>query len=281
MISVIDQVASGGALRLVWQPLPGATSFRLTRALTQDALVTADDGDVVYEGPLLFALDGPGLVNGTPLWYRVWYMVNGAWVASDPVTQTPVATFADYSVDPQSLVRDRLSAGFQELVRRTQVGDPTPGALLNPESGSIPVLFGSPAFDNVSFPLVTLHMADDADSVRAIGEVLAPDTQQGAGNEQYEGWLSSVQLTMVGWSQNFDERRALRQAIKSIVIANLPVFDAAGMLQVSLRLSDQDDLTSYPAPMYMAMGTLTCLAPSVVGLARPRIEQVDVSMTGV
>lgn len=274
MISIIGQVPSGGALRLVMQPQDGASAIRVTRGATQAELVDENAGTKVYEDTALSFLDGPGLVNGQTYWYRAFYRVGSSWLPSTPVSQTPVAAFADYSTDPMAMLRDAMSSGFVELVRRFTAGDATPGPKLNPKSGTIGVLFGTPAFDGVEFPVVTMHMVEEADSERFLGELPFEDSA----GESAEGWLSSYQISICAWSQNYDERHALRQAIKAIVIGNLPVFDAAGLINVSLRLSDQDDLQSYPAPMYQVLGTFTCKAPSVVGESLSVVESVSTSV---
>lgn len=275
MIGTIDQVPAGGALQIVMQPRTGSTSIRLTRALTSEELVDQNSGTLVYEGRYPAVLDAAGIVDGTTYWYRPWYRVGSAWYGAVARSATPVATFAEADVDPMGLLRTRLMLGFAELVDRTSARSDRRGPKLSPASGVVPVLLGTPVYDNVSFPLVTLHTTDDgSEGMRAIGEVVALDEA----GLQSEGWLSSVQITITGWSTNYDERHELRRAIKDIVIANLAVFDAGGLTKVSLRLSDRDDVESYPAPMYAVDGTFTCLAPSVVSEDRPVIADVIVNV---
>lgn len=280
MIAVIDQVPSGNALRLVLQPRGGATLFRVTRGASELALDGPDAGAVVYEGGELSFLDTAGLVNGTEVWYRAFYMVAGEWRGTPAVSQTPRATFADYSADPVALVRDRLALGLAEIVRRTLAGDPIPGVVLSPKTGSVPVLVGTPLFEGVSFPLLTLHLVDDADQVRGIGEGGPHDAFAEDSVEQYEGWYSRVQISITGWSKHPTERKELRKAIKSLVIANLPVLDAGGLAQVSFRATEHDEMSAYPEPVYQVLGTLTCLAPSFVGVTHPRVADVSVVVEG-
>jgi hypothetical protein len=280
MIAVIDQVPSGNALRLVLQARGGATLFRVTRGATELELEGPDAGAIVYEGSELSFLDTAGLVNGQEVWYRAFYMADGAWRGTPAVSQTPRATFADYSADPLSLVRDRLVLGLAEIVRRTAAGDPLPGAALAPRSGSIPVLVGTPLYEGVNFPLVVMHLVDDTDQVRGIGEGGPQDAFGEDTAEQYEGWYSRVQLSIVGWSKHPSERKELRKALKALVIANLPVFDAAGLAQVSFRASESDDTSSYPEPLYQVLGTFTCLAPSFVGVTHARVADVSVIAEG-
>lgn len=267
MIAVIDQVSCGGALSIVLQPMDGATLYRVTRGASADVLVDENAG-LLYEGTALAFLDGPGLVNGTPLWYRAFYLVGGAWVATPAVTQTPVASFADYSVDVLGCLKDRIADGLAQYVAR---------GVLKPKRGSIPCLVGTPELDQVGFPVVIFHVDKDGSGARALGERMAIDET----GEEFEGWLSDWSISFAALSMNYDERKALRQAIKAIVIANLRIFDAAGIVTPALTLSDRDDVESMSAPLYSVAGTFTCQAMSLVGEDRPVVVDVEVNATAI
>lgn len=279
MIAIIDQVPAGNALQIVLQPRGGASRLRVTRGATEAELVDAGAGTVVYEGSELSFMDTAGLVNGTEVWYRAFYWVDGAWRGTPAFAQTPRASFRDYSADPVALVRDRLALGLAEYVRRHRADmvagvDASTG--LCPKTGSIPVLIGTPLYEGISFPCVVLHLTNDSDAVRGIGEHGPADEVLASGEwEQSEGWLSSVTMTVVGYSKNPAERKELRKALKALVIANLAVFNEAGMTQVSFSIGDQDDMTSYSEPMYHAYGTLKCMAPSFVAATHRRIGSIQ------
>ncbi len=266
MIAIIDQVVCGGALQLVLQPPDGAKLYRITRGDSEGELVDENAGTIIYEDTYPAFMDGPGLVNGQTYWYRAFYLIGPSWVASPANSQRPVVNFTDYSADPMGLLRDCLSTGLKEYVRRR---------ILNPASGSIAVLFGMPEVDNANFPLVILHMARDADEKRALGEVI----KDPATGLEFEGWMSSVTINITVGSENYDERVAMRKAIKAIVIANLAIFQAAGIVTPSLSLSDQDDTTTYSAAIYSVQATFTCLAPSFIGETREVIDDVEVQLT--
>ena len=48
------------------------------------------------------------------------------------------------------------------------------------------------------------------------------------------------------------------------MIANLPVFDEHGLLNVSFSQQDTEDFTAYSAPVYQVMTTITCKTPILV-----------------
>lgn len=87
----------------------------------------------------------------------------------------------------------------------------------------------------------------------------------------HEGWLSSVQIQIVGWSLNADERIELRKAIGRIIKANLSLFDHEGMIQIEVSQQDVEDFTSFSAPVYQSMASFSCLAPSHISIADPLI----------
>jgi len=84
-----------------------------------------------------------------------------------------------------------------------------------------------------------------------------------------------VRVTVVGWSLNSDQRIELRKAIRRLIIGNLDVFDGFGWAEVSLSLQDIDAINGeYPAQLYQAVGTFSCVAPVRVGGPVAAISQV-------
>jgi hypothetical protein len=125
-----------------------------------------------------------------------------------------------------------------------------------------------PVFEETNWPVITVHVASDGSGERAIGDLIFPDAFDpvaGLWNES-QGWLARVQLTVVGWSKNPDERIALRKALRKIVIGNLEVFDSVGMIAIDFSQSDVDELSAYPAPVYQSMCSFSCEAPAGVAV---------------
>lgn len=273
MIAMLQPLSVGNAIRVILDPPDGSLRWRILRKVSDTFTGESDPGALlVYEGDENSALDTAALQNGTPYFYRAYYWNGTVWTGSTSATATPNATYEDSSTDVLTVVRDRLSAGLQVEVSR--------GSLI-PPSGGISVLTAPPVFQETRWPVVTVHLLNDAPAERGLGELLVPDTLDSTGlwNES-EGWLARVQLAVIGWSQNPDERIALRQALRRLVVANLPVFDAAGMIEIEFSQQDVDAVSGeYPAPVYQTAGTFTCMAPVIVGDQVGKISDVQVTGT--
>jgi hypothetical protein len=258
MISLLNPLPSGNAVRILLNPPSTAVSWQLVRNET-GVFVDQDDG-VVYTGNEKAIVDIAAMANGTKVYYQPWYFDGTAWDGTSAVKSvTPSASFVDRSVDPFSIVRDRLDAGLNALVAR--------GDLTHPR-GIIPVLTSYPQVADPNFPLVTVHLDSDSAEVRALGECPMPDELLPDGWDMYEGYLSSVHLEILGWTLNGDARKTLRKAIKAVLIANLEVFDAQGLYHIDLRFSDMEDFQTYQSPIYYTQATIRCLAPSAVSSNR-------------
>lgn len=270
MISLIEKLPAGNALRVHLSPLAGATKWRLLRSTAADIPVfNAPGALVVHEGSDEAVLDAQALANGVTYFYRPFYLVGGTWHAEAARSAVAEATFTDETPNEYlGLVCERLDLGLASLIERGR---------LKPPAGRIAVLTASPEFEGTDFPVVTAHLASDLSAERGIGEHLADDEPDGIGGvEEFEGWLARHQLTVISWCMNADTRAAMRRAVRSVVLANLAVFDAAGMVQIDVSLSDQDDMTSYPAPVYQSVCTLSFLAPELVGSTVRAITDVTV-----
>lgn len=222
----------------------------------------------VHHGTDKAIVDYAGLANGVTYHYAVFYFDGAAWVSGNATSALCAATFGDIAVDAQMLVRDRIEQVLRVLVVRN--------ALQPAKNGGIPVFLAPPGYDDVPFPVVTVSVQQDAPAERALGEYLRHDRVVENHWESSEGWLSRVVLGITGWTQNANERAMLRKAVKAAVITNLPVFDQAGLMQVEFEQRDQEDFTSFPAPMYQTVGTFSCLAPSLVVGDIPTIADVSV-----
>lgn len=268
---MVQPLHVGNALRLFIQPTAGAVRWRVLR---KGADTFVDENDpaafVAYEGNELVVVDNSFLVNEQMAFYRPYYTVNGTtWTAGPTASGTPVASYEEHSTDVLGLVRDRLETGLKvECDRGT----------FTPELGYIQVYTAPPSMEqDLRFPLVTISMETEDPAERGIGEVISGDEFDSIGFEwdESEGWLARVQLSIVGWSLNSDERIELRNAIRRLVIANLPVFADKGMDQVSLSLSDVDAVSGeYNAAMYQVIGNFSCIAPVRVSGKTPAIREV-------
>jgi hypothetical protein len=273
MITQAVPLAVGNAVQIVvslpataihWRVLRNATgAFPSYNDLASTLVHDANTGD-----PLQF-IDASNLVNGQLTYYQSFQWDGAAWSTDGPaLSATPATTYLDESADAQSIVRDRVAVGIAAEIAR--------GAL-NPVAGSIAVLLAPPTFEDTRWPVISVHMQSESPAQRALGEAIAND-EIDTFTEQYddhEGWLAKTQLQVIGWSLNADERVALRKAIRRIIVANLPVFDADLLLQVEFSQSDIEDFSTYSAPVYETVGTFSCLTPITVNVPGPAITDVE------
>ena len=278
MISIVQPLHVGNALRLFIEPPAGAVRWRILRK-GSDSFVDHDDQGalVAYEGDDKVVIDSAHLQNEVMAFYRPFYTSDGTtWAAGPTASGTPRAIYREHTADVQSLVRDRLEAGLKVEVER--------GNLVN-ELGYVQVYTAPPSLErDPRFPLVTITLDGDNAEIRGVGEDISGDEFDAVGFDwlESEGWLANVSLSIVGWSLNPDERLELRKAIRRVIIGNLPVFASAGMDQVNLTMTDNDAVSGeYAAPLYQVMATLSCVAPVRVGGEVPAVSAVESTITGV
>lgn len=272
MIAMIMPLAVGNALRVFLEPPAVATKWRLLRKAA-DTFTGPDDASafLAYEGTDRIIVDAANLQNGAPQFYRAYYWDGVSWLASASAVGTANSTYEDCSTDVLETVRDRLTVGLIEEVRRKTV---------QPNAGLIRVLTAPPVYEDTRWPMVSVHLMSEQPSVRAVGELVESDVFDTDEWNEHEGWLAHVQLAIVGWHQNPDERIAMRKALRRIIVGNLPVFDAKGMLQIEFSQQDVDAVSGeYPAPVYQAACTLTCLAPVVVRSKAGVVTDVESSIS--
>lgn len=271
MILMIQQLAAGNALRVVLTPPVGASALRLLR---KDADTFVDENDptalIVSDELAKAVTDYSGLINGETVWYKPYYLIGTSWIGDASVSAVPGASFEDLGVDVQQLVRDRLEVGFKVFVDR--------GDLIH-DRNFIPVMKASPQAEAVILPVVTVHMDNSGNEVRAIGELIAPDTFNTEDSiwESFDGMIDRVSLLIVCWSLNSDERVTMRKALRAILNANLEVFDAAGLIMPQWAMSDIEDYETYSAPMYQTVCQFSCLAPAAIKSIADPIADVTVA----
>lgn len=264
----------GNAIRIFIAPPETAERWRVMRRM-DDCFQGENDPDAVciYDGcdDRIF-LDANFLTNGKTYFYRLFCKTGDVWGANDTKSAVPACTFVCGGEEPQLILRDRLDFGLVELLKRR---------LLHHPNGKIPVLTAPPTFDGTVFPVVVVQFTNGSSSEYGVGDFLGQILDEDRDEwEIDEGWLSQIQLTVVAWSLNADERIRLRRAIEYLLIANISVLDDAGMTQIVLQQSDHEDYQSYAVPMYQSVSTISCLIPRYVGHHEDRIRLVDVKVKG-
>ncbi len=144
-------------------------------------------------------------------------------------------------------------------------------------SGYIPTLTAPPTYEGTIFPIVTAHMDNQDRFASGLGEMVVADRQDPVTGDwtEIEGWLTTVQIRVISWVvANADTRIALRQAIAKVLLANLPIFNAKGLSEVSFAQQDVEDTESYAAPVYQTITSITCLAIIAVDAVSAPIADV-------
>ena len=257
MISMVQPLAAGNAIRLFLTPPAGAVNWRVLKKST-DSFTTYDDPSavLVFEGDDTVIVDAELLQNGATVCYRPFYYDGTAWTAGATALGTPAASYEENTTDVLSFMRDRIEAGLVVEVQRGNV---------LPDAGFIQVYTAPPSLErDLRFPLVTIHLESETSAERGLGEDISGDEfdLEGFAWSESEGWLAQVQLTIVAWSLNSDERIELRKCIRRIIIANMPVLATRGIIQVNLTQQDVDAVNGeFGAPVYQVMSSFSCLAP--------------------
>lgn len=255
-ITLLDPLAAGSAVRVFITPPRGAVQWRVLRRTADVFTDQADTGAVlVLDGDDNVVVDTVALVNGTPYFYKAWFFVGRAWVASPSMQVTPEATYAGDAVNPARILRDRIEAGLKVEVQR--------GALIA-ESGRIRVHTGPyQREDQIQFPLMFVHQDSQTISDRFVGEDVFGSGQDANGSYfGGDGVLARFVINMGIVARNVDEREAMRRALQRILLVNLPVLAAAGIITPEWTLTDSEDLQAQSAPLFMSGGQFTCLAVS-------------------
>jgi len=274
MISAIQNLHIGNALRLFIEPPAGALRWRILRKGSDTFSGHADPSALVaYEGDLNVIVDSQSLSNETMAFYRPFYTTDGnAWTAGASAHGTPTADYEEFATDVLSIIRDRVEAGLKIECERGN---------FQPEAGYIQVMTASPALTgNIRLPLVTVHMETEDSGERAIGDNISGDEfdQIGFDWNESEGWLADVRVTLIGWSVNSDERIELRKAIRRVIIGNMPVFQDEGMDQISLTQHDIDAVNGEygDTNIFQVMSNFSCVSPVRVGGKASAIREVHV-----
>lgn len=257
-IATVQPLHVGNALRLFIEPPPGAVWWRVLRKGNGTFTGPDDAGALVaYEGDERVVIDSESLQNEVMAFYCPYYTTDQVvWTAGPVASGTPRADYQDHDTDVMKHLRDRLETGLKVECDRGS---------FSTELGYIQVYSAPPAVErDLRFPLVTLHLDLEDSNERAIGESISGDEFDSIGFEweESEGWLATVNVEIIGWSENSEERAELRRAIRRLIVGNLPVFAEYGWVQVSLSQSDVDAINGeYNMNLYQTMGKFSCLAP--------------------
>ena len=259
MISLLQPVPAGNALRVFVDPPRGARYWRILRR-TADAFTGPDDAGAAMVADQCtdnVVLDTTALVNGTEYFYRAYSWLGAGWDDPASVSGTPAASYAGDGCDPLQILVDRLTAGLAVEVAR--------GAL-KPASGAIKV-YKAPFVqsDQIAFPVVFAHYDNWTPVERGLGEWDQPPVRGADGTwTEFEGFLARSTINIGATSRNVDERNDLRRALIRILQANLGVFAGLGLDLVEFNFGDSEMPVEQGAPLYLTGGIFSCVSHSFV-----------------
>lgn len=280
MIVYAAPMPAGNAVQVVLRPPPGAKNWRLLRRHgAAPAGPTDSNSALVHAGQDLSPIDIE-VRDGQTWFYEVFYWVGGQWIAGGSPSEVVVGATYQPTPDHINLIRERLELGLIQYVKQgTLVGRRKDGSPMN----RIPVLLGPPVFDETPMPVVTIQLDSQSEAERAIGDAMPTEfmPEDGVWSEGI-GWLERMQLRIVGWSLNVDERSVLRHAIKTVLAANMPIFYGAGLDQIGISARHGEDFERFAVPMYQAIIDFTCLLPfGAQWVDESAIHDVDVLATAM
>ena len=268
MITFARSMPIGNAAQVKVRPPAGAEEWVVIRSSSPVSLssIATPNTVVVDRGRFQISYD-IGLDNGSTYHYTFASRIGSTWTFRSPVPVLVESTSILEVQDPLLAIRARVDYGMASLVAR--------GLVDVQSSTRIPVLTAPPQYEEVSWPVVTIHCRSDAAADRALGEIITHDPD----DADTEGWLTKYQVEIIAWSLNPDERISLRSAIKHIILGNLPIFDALGLLRIDLQMSDMEDFQTYSAPIYQAVGTLTFEHQTPITWVTPKVRTVERTMS--
>ena len=271
-----DLLPVGNAVRLFLRPPSDSVSWVLLRKKTNDIAAHDDpSASVIHTGTELVILDDSALINGTTYYYQPFFFNGSSWSTEAATAAVPASVYMVDFPDPLSVLRDRLDYGLQDAIARGR---------MTHARGKIQVLNSPPLASDVAWPVVTVEFAGSAPDANSLGAQIGQGAAAFFDQGDEDGWISRVSLHIAGWALNPDERIALRREIERIVIANIPLFNANGMYEITFSPSaDTNDYESYSAPVYMTSAQLSCVTSSnVVGNNDyPTISDVPVVVNSI
>ncbi len=234
------------------------------------------DARLIYEGVGARAVD-LAAANGTAWHYKAFSLVDGAFVDNDsePVVATPQARYQPLGVDIEAALKLRLELGLAQEMERGLLRVKLLGRNGAQAPLRIAVVYGPALFGETDWPVVSVQLKNSTPAERSVGESLF-------GGDEFEGesWLSAQSVEITAWTQNPDQRREMRLALTRIVMANLPILEALGVVLADPRVTVMDflDNSQFPVPVYAASISLSVFVPDGVAavISGTYIDAVDV-----
>jgi len=127
------------------------------------------------------------------------------------------------------------------------------GMLLVPAGvTNIQVVDGPPMLDNITFPVVSLHLDDDHPVGFAIGDEIGHLDANGDTEVARRGLLSAVTVAVVGVTDNPEVRRHLYRSLKGALIASRQLLEQHGLMNMEVSGRYVEDFVNYDMPLFSA-----------------------------
>ncbi|WP_293372304.1 hypothetical protein [Nevskia sp.] len=280
MITSAHIPLAGDAVILQMQQAPGGDDVprRVLRRTDAAFAGPADpDATLIYQGANPRVVDLRAS-NGSTWYYKAFDLVDGVFVdnASPAVQATPQSRYQPLGVDFEAVLKARLELGLQQEMTRGLLRVKLLGRNGAQPPLKIAVVYGPAVFGETDWPVVSVQLKNNAPGERGIGETLF-------GGSEFEGesWLAMQSVEIAAWTQNPDQRREMRLALTRIVIANLPVLEALGVVVGDPRVSVMDFLDNgqFLVPVYTAVVSFSAQVPEGIAatINGTVIDRVDVA----
>lgn len=255
MISFIENLPGGNAIRLVVTPEAGTTRWRVLRKTTSSfsgyddpAAVLITDSKIIDRTTMYDHLDIDNLTNGTSYYYAIYEYDGTDWTAVNAksiVSQDPIT---DVSADPFDTVIERIDQGLQAYLTRAGM---TPGLF------TIAVRTIPPNLDRDPLPIVTVRVLQNEVIDWALACDVIPDEYLDPDWKENKGWFGKLVVEIRSFSPTSQVRNTLRKALQTVIQSNLSVFPAWGWYGVSFDQRDSEDYKSNNTPVFVSIAELS------------------------
>lgn len=274
----------GGATRITWvNPTDAAFDHVVILRKSSSTFSGISDPQAtrVYSGPGFQFPDTRAVYRESPAveperqrmfidhdgvgWNTTWYYAIYATDALESdvsqavvvgVTQPPISDLIE--LDTLSVLVAFLESALQTMID-------TGTLTIRPNSTSIPVRNAPPRLDDVTFPVVSVHLDRDAPEAFALGDLVYDVDQNNDAGVKREGYLARQTFSIIAWAgDNPEIRVALYRALKAVLMMSRHLLEELGMANVTIEGRYQEDFESYQMPMYMAWFTLSGVVESSI-----------------
>jgi hypothetical protein len=211
--------------------------------------------------------------NGETWHYAVFYFDGVVWSEGRyGGYSVAIAARATTTQDLIPLIRDRIYLGLKNEIA---LGNIHAWQSQGVPSLAVPVVLAPVMLDGVQIPVVAIQLTGMNQAERGIGDELPGE----ADNDEALGTIQHVTLVVAAFTMNPNERGAYRHALQKVLIANMPVFQAAGFDRIELNATHREDLSEDNAPLFIAEIHVTGYWAMSAQWINPTIHTVSINQS--